>query len=238
MLELSIPSAPSAPWLLVAEIEHRTADVLASAVGSISLAASRSPQGEVKAVLAQVARRLQDHSDFYRALQAPNTPGPMELLAHLERVCAATTRANLNERGVHFQVDGQPVTLDATRCWLAGLIMAELFVNVVNHASPERRGLVTVEISRSDGEVKCRVRYEGDGAHAMGGDGATTIVDAMVAELGGEIHREFETAGAAATLSFPELPAFGALSPASASQPLPPFRIPPGTEDARPGVPL
>ena len=63
--------------LILAELSHRISNEFASAISTISLAAARSGNGEVKAALAVVIDRLHNYASVHRALEMPaQTPRP------------------------------------------------------------------------------------------------------------------------------------------------------------------
>jgi len=192
------------PWLYIAEMEHRVANEYALAVASISLAAARSSDAEVKATLGGAAQRLRDHANVHRTLQAPLEPGPMDLSVYLRGLLDALARASLSERGVSLTLIAQPVDIDAQRCWRVGLIVSELVTNAVRHGYRGGSGAIAVEVATSAGQVQCRVRDDGRPVLAPTAGAGTHLVDAFAEELGGFVERQFRRDGTAVLLSFPE----------------------------------
>jgi len=58
--------------LLVGELTHRMNNEFAAAIAVVSLAAARSPNGEVKSALAAVEARLHSYAQANRCLQIPS----------------------------------------------------------------------------------------------------------------------------------------------------------------------
>jgi two-component sensor histidine kinase len=192
--------------LLLAEMTHRVSNEYALAISSISLAAARSSNAEAKAALAEAAARLRDFAEAHRALQAPMAAGAMDLSAYLQRLCGALVRASLAERGIRLTFVDQPVELAADRCWRVGLIVSELITNAVRHGLGGRAGEIVVAVMVKDsGEVHCRVTDNGgsdDDAPRLGR--GSHIVDALAAELGGVVERQFTASGTTVLLLFPQ----------------------------------
>jgi two-component sensor histidine kinase len=192
------------PWLYIAEMEHRVANEYALAVASISLAAARSRDADVKATLGGAAQRLRDFASVHRALQAPLSPGLMDLSAYLRGLLDALTRASLSERDVRLALIETPVDIDARRCWRVGLIVSELITNAVRHGFRGRSGAITVEVARSAGEVWCWVCDNGRPSPAPRAGNGTHLVDSLAGELGGSVQRRFGADGTTVRLSFPQ----------------------------------
>ena len=198
-------AAPHAdPWLYIAEMEHRVANEYALAVATISLAAARSSDAGVKATLGGAAQRLRDYASVHRTLQAPLTPGLMDLSFYLRGLFDALVRASLSERGVSITLIEQSVEIEAQRCWRVGLIASELITNAVRHGFGGGPGAITVEMVKSVGQVQCRVCDNGRPVLDPSPGNGTHLVDSLARELGGFIDRRFGRDGTLVLLSFPE----------------------------------
>jgi len=214
MLEHHAASAdaarPAYPWLYIAEMEHRVANEFALAVASISLAAARSPDADVKAALGGAAQRLRDYANVHRALQAPTQAGPMDLASYLRSLFDALARASLSDRNIRLTLIELPVELDAQRCWRVGLVISELITNAVRHGfRGSESGAITVEMARSAGDIQCWVNDNGRPGLTLTAGGGTCLVDSVAEDLGGFVARQFRGDGTTVCLSFPE---FGDLS--------------------------
>jgi two-component sensor histidine kinase len=192
------------PWLFLAEIEHRVANEFALAVASISLAASRASNLEARAALRGTAQRLSDYADVHRSLQAPNVAGQVELAAYVGQLCAALSRARLDERRVSLTLVADDVAIEAQRCWRVGLIVSELITNCVRHGLSGAGGEIAIQIGRSRGDVLCTVSDNGRATcgAALGRGGQ--VIDALAKELGGFVERRYGAHGTTVVLSFPE----------------------------------
>ena len=191
-------------WLFVAEIEHRVTNEYASAIASISLAASRAANLEARAALRGAAQRLRDYADVHRSLQAPAVAGKVDLAAYVGQLCHALSRARLDERRVSLSLVTEDVAIESQRCWRVGLIVSELITNCVRHGFNGAGGEIAIQIAQSRGAVLCTVSDNGRATcgAALGRGGQ--VVDALAQELGGFVERRYGAHGTTVVLSFPE----------------------------------
>ena len=120
----------------------------------------------------------------------------------------ARTHAGLSERGIQLMLIEEEVELQAERCWRVGLIVSELITNAMRHAFAHTCGpdpQIVVELSAAGGGVRVRVSDNGVAVRrATSGSGSgTKIVDALAADLGGYMQRDFGDAGASVLLWIP-----------------------------------
>jgi two-component sensor histidine kinase len=192
------------PWLFLTEIEHRVANEYALAVASVTLAAARVADPEAKASLAAAAQRLRDYAEVHRALRAPPAGAQADLGASLRELCGALSRASLAERGIRLTLIEESLRIDAERCWRVALIVFELVVNAVRHGLAGRGGAIRVELTRSEGDVRCLVADDGHASADYRPGLGVRLVDALADELGGFVTRDLRAEGARVLLSFPE----------------------------------
>jgi two-component sensor histidine kinase len=191
------------PWLFLEEIEHRVANEYAMAAASISLAAAGTSVPAVKATLTEAVRRLTSYADVHRSLQLPSAAGQYDLAGYLRSLYESLVRARLSERGISLTLVELNVRISAERCWRIGLIVSELITNSIRHAFRDQNGAITVEMARTADMIHCRVTDTGQSAGAVTPGRGSRIVDALAAELGGQIVRQFGPVGTTVTLSVP-----------------------------------
>lgn len=209
-LSLPVICEPGA-LLLVAEIEHRVANLLTAAFSAVSLASKCG--SKPAASLEETARRLGGHADLHRILQAPAVPGSVDFCEHLARIGEASARAGLGGAHVRVALGERPIELDGWRCWLAGLIVTELIINAARHGSTADVRWVSIAVLAQGPQVVCRVA-NGAPAEAWRSPGqGSSIVEALAGALEGRVQRAVTEAGVAVTLSFPTLgPAWGKMN--------------------------
>ena len=191
---------------LVEEIGHRVINEYAEAIGSLSIAASALQGGAANAALERAADRLREHADAHRSLLPPRTGGVLNLADYLGGICNAYSRATLAQRGVllHLRFVTVDPILPPRRCWLIGLVVAELIRNAARHGLRGRGGEIRVHVGREQGVLTCLVSDDGRGsADAKPGRGQG-VIRALVAELGGAVEWAFTGQGTTALVQLPD----------------------------------
>jgi two-component sensor histidine kinase len=200
------PRASGDPWLFLTEIEHRVANEYALAAASVSLAAARSTNLDVKATLGLTAQRLRDYAQVHHVLRAPTLEFEVDLADRLRDLCLALSRASLEERGISLTLAETRLQVGAQRAWRVGLIVFELVINSVRHGLGGRPGAIRVELGVSRGCIHCVVADDGHGAQEWRPGLGARLVDALAGELGGFVQRDFRSNGARVMLTFPRFP--------------------------------
>jgi two-component sensor histidine kinase len=189
--------------LLVRELTHRISNELSSLIGHVSLAASRSPSEETKAVLSDVMSLLHRYADVHRALQMPTFSTVIDASGYIRALCQSITRARLDHRNIEVVFVDCPLQMHSARCWKLGMIVSELITNSARHAFGDRGGIIQVELSRFGAIVQCCIRDNGSSRSLHKPGEGLKIVDALAKELNGEIIHRFGLEGATSILTFP-----------------------------------
>ncbi len=189
--------------LLVGELTHRMNNEFAAAIGVVSLAAARSPNGEVKGALAAVEARLHSYVQVNRCLQIPSRDMVIDASAHLRQLCRSISRSRLDCRGIELQFVGRPLKMNSERCWRLSMIISELITNAARHAFGDRGGKIQVELCQCGPFVKCRVADDGRAPEKIRPGLGFAIVERLIASLDGKIHQHFGLEGAVSDMIFP-----------------------------------
>jgi two-component sensor histidine kinase len=191
--------------LHVAELTHRISNEFSSAIALARMTAAQSVHIETRAALNKVGDYLDALAETYQALRPPLTEQPIDLTAHLTRLCAAMSSAVQRTRGVGLTLSiPEPVHVNGFTCWRAGLILAELITNASRHAFGSAGGNIAVYATVESGRIICEVSDDGgDSAGRVTPGVGTLIVDTLAAEIGGSIQRRRGRTGTIVTLSFP-----------------------------------
>ena len=147
--------------LLVGELTHRMNNEFAAAIAVVSLAAARSPNGEVKRALAAVEARLHSYVQVNRYLQMPSQDTIIDASAHLRQLCQPISRSRLDCSGIELQFVGCRLEMNSVRCWRLGMVISELVTNAARHAFVDGGGKIQVELSRCGPFINCRVADDG-----------------------------------------------------------------------------
>jgi two-component sensor histidine kinase len=192
------------PILLVEEISHRVVNELTVAILSLRHEASRIVDTDARDVLQRVAARLTAFADAHRALQSPDTASDMNLGDYLNDLLGRLSQASLRGHGVTLRLLEDDITLEPDRCWRVGLIIAELVTNAAKHGPGGRGSAIVVEVRRAGPELFCAVADSGGSAtkHPSPSRGLR-LVEALAAELEGDVDWSFRPNGVTALLRFP-----------------------------------
>jgi two-component sensor histidine kinase len=189
--------------LLLKEMCHRVNNELASVIGIVSAALTRSRELETQRVLGNVMDRLHDHASLYSALQLPHER-VSDASIYLRNVLVAISRARLANGGIGIIYrEAKPIPCSAVQCWTLGMIVSELVTNSVRHAFGTRGGIVDVKLNQIGGLVECCVADNGSVCGPAEPGNGLRIVQSLVHSIGGSIRLNHGTAGTRAVLSFP-----------------------------------
>src|SRR6266446_6893323 len=170
--------------LLLREITHRVNNEFASAIQVVSVAAARSGDRHVKAALTGVMEQLHNYARVHHALQMPANNDCIDAAAYLRELCGSISRSKLENRNIELVLVERPFQMSSKRCWLLGMIVAELITNAVRHAFDQEGGTIRIECRASGEFVECRVSDNGSAstAHVRPGNGLR-IIEALAQNL-------------------------------------------------------
>lgn len=189
--------------LLLREFTHRVKNEFASAIQAMSFTAAKSPDGNVKAALAGAMEQLHNYARVHRALQMPANNDSIDALAYLRDLCRSISRSKLENRNIELVLVERSFQMSSERCWLMGMIVAELITNAVRHAFDQQGGTIRIECRTSGEFAECRVSNNGlaSTADVTPGSGLK-IVEALAKALGATFDFDFGQDGTASILVF------------------------------------
>jgi two-component sensor histidine kinase len=197
-------STHSSSDVLLREFTHRVKNEFASAIQVVSFAAEKSRDRNVKAALEGVMEKLHDYASVHRALQMPSGNDCIDASAYLRDLCGSIGRSKLENRNIELVLVDRPFRMSSERCWLLGMIIAELITNAARHAFDSNGGTVRIECRPSGEFVECRVSDNGSAStpEVRPGSGLR-IIDALAQELDAEFQFKFGEAGSEAVIILP-----------------------------------
>jgi two-component sensor histidine kinase len=197
-------STYSTSEVLLREITHRVNNEFASAIQVVSFAAAKSPDRNVKAALAAVMEQLHNYARVHHALQMPARNDCIDASAYLRDLCGSISRSKLENRNIELALVASQFRMSSERCWLLGMIVAELITNAVRHAFGPQGGTIRIECRASGASVECRVSDNGSAstAHFRPGSGLR-IIEALAQKLDAEFQFNFEEDGSESVLILP-----------------------------------
>ncbi len=190
--------------VLLREFTHRVKNEFASAIQVVSFAAEKSHDRNVKAALEGVMEKLHDYASVHRALQMPSGNDCIDAAAYLRDLCGSISRSKLENKNIELVLVDRPFRMSSERCWLLGMIVAELITNAARHAFDSNGGTVRVECRPSGEFVECRVSDNGSAStpDVRPGTGLR-IIDALAQKLDAEFQFNLGEAGSQAVIIVP-----------------------------------
>jgi two-component sensor histidine kinase len=198
--------SPSDDHLLLRELAHRVNNEFTSIINTISRAAARSPNSEVKAALNEATELLHNYVDVHRALKMPKSDTHVDAAEYLHQLCTVMRRSKLEQTGISLVLDCAPLTLGSERSWYLGLIIYELITNAARHSFVGRGGEVRVSLQCTGEFVECKVEDNGSGTSSFRRGLGLTIVARLANELGGIVRHQSDPNGWMSSLVFPLSP--------------------------------
>jgi two-component sensor histidine kinase len=196
-------NARDTAFLYVSEI-LRIRSEYSRAISFASILTKKSNNQETKDALGEIITHLRAVAETHRVLRPPMIDGSVDLIDVISQLCDAVSASDFRRREIELSLGVcDPIFLEANRCWLVSLIVAELINNSFRHAFATRSGRIEVSLIVSDNLVLCNVSDNGSAAAPVTAGVGTGLVDALVAELDGVVERLFRGGGASVTLLFP-----------------------------------
>ena len=189
--------------ILLHELNHRVNNEFATAISTVSLAAARSNDDNIKSTLSEVAEVLHQYADVHRALQMPDHDIPVDAAAYLKELCRSITRSQLDPRKIELVLVTQSLWLCAHRCWLLGMIVFELVNNAARHAFSGGEGAIRVELSVMGAVAECSVRDNGSTTADIRPGRGLAIIEELSKNLGGRLEQTFRPWGSNSILLLP-----------------------------------
>jgi two-component sensor histidine kinase len=197
----------SSEGLLLRELTHRINNEFASVIQTVSFKVARSSDRNVKEALASVMEQLHDYAKVHHALQMPASNNRVDAPAYLRSLCDSISRSKLKNRNIELVLADVPFQMSSERCWMMGMIVAELITNAMRHAFDEQGGTIEVECKLSGAFVECWVSDNGSASSVEVRHGSgLKIIEALAQELGASFHFKFGEDGSKAVLIIPVEP--------------------------------
>jgi two-component sensor histidine kinase len=197
-------SKVSSTDVLLREFTHRVKNEFASAIQVVSFAAEKSADRNVKAALEGVMEKLHDYASVHRALQMPSGDDCIDASAYLRDLCGSISRSKLANKNIELVLVDRPFRMSSERCWLLGMIIAELITNAARHAFDQNGGTIRIECRPSGEFVECFVTDNGSASmpDVRPGSGLR-IIDALAQKLDAEFQFNLGEAGSQAVITVP-----------------------------------
>ena len=155
-------SLPAPETTLLRELNHRINNELLSSINTITAAAVRADNPEVKVALSNVIELLQQHAELHRILALPDSNELVDAAECIRKLALAVSRSALEPLGIRLALVADTLPLEAERCWRLALAVHELLINAGRHACFDgREGAIKVKLSLTESVVNCIVADNG-----------------------------------------------------------------------------
>jgi two-component sensor histidine kinase len=203
--------------LLLEEVAHRVVNDFAILSAHAAMTAHRAAAEETRAVLADLKARLVVLGRMYRHLRIDRRDdGPVAAAMFLTELCGDLQQVMFGSRPMTLRLAIEPVSLPREIVVVVGLILNELLTNVHKHAFPDERcGTVSVLFARHafrPDRIQLVVSDDGVGFVRRPEREETRgwrLVDALAAQLDGDVSYARIDGSTIATLEFPAPPRQG-----------------------------
>jgi two-component sensor histidine kinase len=199
---LSVPD--SSERTLLRELTHRINNELASTINTVSAAAVRTDNQEVKVALSNVVDRLQQHADLNHILAVPDSDELVDAAEYIRKLGLAASRCALEPIGIRLALAADTLPLEAQRCWRLAMAVHELVTNAARHACFDGRdGAIKVKLSLTDTVVNCIIADNGSLSARLKPGRGLQIVSNLAKSLGGRLEYGFGEQFSSFLLVFP-----------------------------------
>src|SRR6201997_3166999 len=178
--------------MLLRELNHRINDEFSSSISTLSTAAVRADNPEVKLALSNVVDMLQEHANLHRILAVPDSDELVDAAEYIRKLGLAASRCALEPIGIRLALGADTLPLEAQRCWRLALAVHELVINAAQHACFDGRdGAIKVKLSLTDTVVNCIIADNGSLSARLKPGRGLQIVSNLAKSLGGRLQYGF-----------------------------------------------
>lgn len=191
--------------LLYRELAHRTKNDFMLVASLLGVQSRAQTNPEVKEALNTAITRLNILSKLHDQFDPGEEGQLVQMPSYLEAVCRSLDECTKGGAMKSLSVSCDELELPAARAMPVGLIVNELVTNAYKHAfSSDHDGAVTVTLRRADPCV-LTVEDDGTGCPETGARGVgSRVVDLLVRQLDGVMHRTNTERGCRVHVEFPE----------------------------------
>jgi two-component sensor histidine kinase len=150
---------------LFKELQHRVMNSMGIIASLVSLEAGRAESSEAREVLSNLELRISALASLYDILYDTGGVGKIGLDDYLGRIVdSAAQSLGADTKGISFDRDIEPVSIDLKRAVSLGLILNELVTDCLKYAFPDGRlGRVFVRLSQKGSDLSLEISDDGVG---------------------------------------------------------------------------
>jgi two-component sensor histidine kinase len=189
---------------LLAELNHRIRNELASIINLVSHKTIWTDNVDAKEELSNVVDLLHQHVEVHNILTLPDSDKLVDAGEQLRKLGLAMSRCKLDRMNMHLLLSTDTFSMESERCWRLTLIVYELVTNAVRHACFDGRdGEIKIKVMRAGSWVHCKVTDNGSALTRIKPGRGLRIVGELAESLGGRVRHGFGTEWTSFRLDFP-----------------------------------
>jgi light-regulated signal transduction histidine kinase (bacteriophytochrome) len=188
---------------LLREVNHRVQNSLQLVSSFLGLQSRATDDPTVQSQLHDAQQRLNAVALVHRRLYRGDQIEIVDLARYIEELVGELETAIGEEWSEHIVLNLAPVMLNTDRVVTVGLVLTELVINANKYAYGGRPGPIEIGLELSGPTLRLVVADSGRGKHSPGSGFGTRMMNAMVAQLRGELAYQDNAPGLRAVLSFP-----------------------------------
>ena len=186
--------------LLLREVNHRVQNSLQLVSSFLGLQARASGDKALKESFEEARRRLAAVALVHRRLYRADQIETIDLARYMEELIDDLRQSLGPEWDGMFSLQLAPVLVSTDRAVTLGLVLTELVINANKYAYGGRPGPIEVTLAQSDSRVRLVVADQGRGRQGQAQGFGSRMMNAMVAQLQGELAYEDNEPGLRAVI--------------------------------------
>jgi two-component sensor histidine kinase len=203
---------------LLQDTNHRIGNSLATVSSMLGLQVARSRSEEVRSALEAAQSRVQAIASGHRRLRLGDDLETTNAGEFLAAVVEDLEQTQAEGRNIGFELDAEPIVINARDATTIGIVVGELVVNALKHAFPDgEAGRIWTRLVHEREGASLIVEDDGRGIapEALGADAGlgAMIIRQLAGQFGGEPRYEpREGGGTRVIVPMPELQIVGQAS--------------------------
>ncbi len=188
---------------LIGEVNHRVQNSLQLVSGFLAMQSRESGDAAFHATVEEARRRIQAVALVHRRLYRGDQLEFVDAARYLEELCGDTVDSMGAEWGRQLVLDLAPMKLRTDRAVSLGLLLTELMINANKYAYDGAPGPLIICLAEDRARLRLTVADQGRGRSGSRKGFGTRMMEALVAQLGGELAYEEAGPGLRVVLSAP-----------------------------------
>lgn len=192
------------------ELNHRVSNNLTLVSSILKLKARATDNEGVREQLLGTEARVHSIAQVHRALYRGGQTDRVEFGGYLRDLCESIKESLTLDDRVAIEVAADPIMLPVDTAIPLGMVVNELITNSIKYAYPfPARGLISVNLTGADGELRLRVQDDGPGLSEESESSSAGLGMRLVKSLVGQVDGTFtvhRSPGATFEISVPASP--------------------------------